>query len=281
MEFTQFIPLQMSGEASGCSVCFDSSDLKVKVVQDEEESEVLRLEGELTTFVEVYVNTEREVIADAYHREKDFVCDFKQELSRVMLGSSTAETSLREIISPENDFGEIDKVLYTSVEVSRCESSAQQGKIVTEGSLLVCMICRAQKTQEEKCGRLFSLKQEIPFKATAAMPQIEGGEIVKDCVCLKDFWAEKINGKQIEFNATLSVNTEIMREVPFKIPINPAFEQNTAAEGQCRMVVYIACDGDSLWSIAKRFKSTMDCLTRINDIEENELRTGSKLLILR
>lgn len=281
VEFTQFIPLQMSGEASGCSVCFDSSDLKVKVVQDEEEGEVLRLEGELTTFVEVYVNTEREVIADAYHREKDFVCDFKEERSRVMLGSSTSETSLREIISPENDYGEIDKVLYTSVEAASCESLAQQGKIVTEGSLLVCMICRAQKTQDDECGRLFSLKQEIPFRATAAMPQIEDGEIVKDCVCLKDFWAEKINGKQIEFNATISVNAEIMREVLFKVPMNPAFEQNIADEGQCRMVVYVVRDGDSLWSIAKHFKTTMDCLMRINDIEENELRTGSKLLILR
>ena len=198
-----------------------------------------------------------------------------------MLGSSTSETSLREIISPENDYGEIDKVLYTSVEAASCESLAQQGKIVTEGSLLVCMICRAQKTQDDECGRLFSLKQEIPFRATAAMPQIEGGEIVKDCVCLKDFWAEKINGKQIEFNATISVNAEIMREVLFKVPINPAFEQNLTEEGQCRMVVYVVRDGDSLWSIAKRFKTTMDCLMKINDIEESELRTGNKLLILR
>ena len=198
-----------------------------------------------------------------------------------MLGSSTSETSLREIISPENDYGDIDKVLYTSVEVASCESFAQPGKIVTEGSLLVSMICRAQKTQEEECGRLFSLKQEIPFRASAAMPQIEGGEIVKDCVCLKDFWAEKINGKQIEFNATISVNAEIMREVLFNVPMNPAFEQNMADEGQCRMVVYAVRDGDSLWSIAKHFKTTMNCLTQINGIEENELKPGSKLLVLK
>lgn len=97
----------------------------------------------------------------------------------------------------------------------------------------------------------------------------------------KDFWAEKINGKQIEFNATISVNAEIMREVLFKVPMNPAFEQNLTEEGQCRMVVYVVRDGDSLWSIAKHFKTTMNCLTQINGVEEDELKPGNKLLILK
>ena len=281
VEFTQFIPLLLSGEASGCSVCFDSGDLKVKVLQDEEEGDSLRLEGELTTFVEVYADTEREVIADAYHRQKNFICDFREERSRVLLGSSLSETSIREIISPENDYGDIDKVLYTSAEAVNCKSFVQPGKIITEGNLLVSMICRGQKIQEEKCGRIFSVKQEIPFRAASAMPQIEGGETVKECVCLKDFWAEKINGKQIEFNAAISINAEIIKEVPFKVPMNPAFEQRTAEEGRSRMAVYVVREGDSLWSVAKRFKTTMNCLTQINALEDGELESGSKLLILR
>ena len=72
-----------------------------------------------------------------------------------------------------------------------------------------------------------------------------------------------------------------IKEVPFKVPMNPAFEQRTAEEGRSRMAVYVVREGDSLWSVAKRFKTTMNCLTQINALEDGELESGSKLLILR
>ena len=43
------------------------------------------------------------------------------------------------------------------------------------------------------------------------MPQVTGDEEVSHKVYIKDIWAEKINGKQIEVNLSLAVCAEIMK----------------------------------------------------------------------
>ena len=64
---------------------------------------------------------------DGYHREKDFICDFNWERSRTPVTFAVGESSVREIISPDSAYGEIDKILYTMAELMEGESRGEQG----------------------------------------------------------------------------------------------------------------------------------------------------------
>lgn len=278
VEFTQFIPVKQQGSGGG-SLCFDGSGLRVKLVQDEEAGEVFRLEGEIITYVELYAGTEREIIVDGYHREKDFICDFNEERSRTPVASAAGEVSVREIISPDAAYGEIEKILYTTCEIMDSESRGEQGKVITEGSLQAKMICMSLRDEEEP--QLFSIRQEVPFRVVTAVPQMTGSEIISTRIHVRDIWAEKINGKQLEFNASVMAGSEIMREVPFKLLANPAFEESTAKDAMAPMVVYVAGKDDSLWSIAKRFKTSVESVAKLNQLEEGQIAEGRKLLIIR
>lgn len=278
VEFTQFIPVKQQGSGGG-SLCFDGSGLRVKLVQDEEAGEVFRLEGEIITYVELYAGTEREIIVDGYHREKDFICDFNEERSRTPVASAAGEASVREIISPDAAYGEIEKILYTTGEIMDSESRGEQGKVITEGSLQAKMICMSLRDEEEP--QLFSIRQKMPFRVVTAVPQMTGKEIISTRIHVRDIWAEKINGKQLEFNASVMAGSEIMREVPFKVLANPAFEESTAKETMAPMVVYVAGKDESLWSIAKRFKTSVESVAKLNQLEEGQIAEGRKLLIIR
>ena len=278
VEFTQFIPVKQQGAGSG-SLCFDGSGLRVKLVQDEELGEIFRLEGEIITYVELYAGTQREIIVDGYHREKDFICDFNWERSRTPVTFAVGESSVREIISPDSAYGEIDKILYTMAELMEGESRGEQGKVITEGMLRANMICMSLREEDEP--QLFSIRQEIPFRVVAAVPQMTVEEIIKTDIHAKDIWAEKINGKQLEFNASVMVSAEIMREVTFKILANPAFEESTVKEAMAPMTVYVTGEGDSLWKIAKKFKTSVDSISKLNQLEDEEISEGHKLLIIR
>lgn len=236
IEFTQFIPIQQGGQWSGCNVFFNDHDLKVKLTQDEEERDIFRLEGDLLTYVELYRNTEKEIIIDGYHKQKDFVCDFLEENSRTLTGTIASESSVREILSLESCGHEIDRILYQSAEIMNAESKTEQGKIITEGQLLAKIICLAAGEEET----IFTVREEIPFRVVTAMPQISGNEIICHKIYIKDLWAEKINSKQLEFNATVLVCGEVMRPTPFRVLTNPAFEESsvcreTASYGYLRM----------------------------------------------
>ena len=278
VEFTQFMPIKQQAEGVG-SICFDSSGLRVKLVQDEEQGEVFRLEGEIITFAELYTVTERDIIVDGYHREKDFICDFTEERSRVPVATSTGEASVREIISPDAAYGEVEKILYTTGEIVNSESRGEQGKVITEGTLQAKMICVSLRNEEEP--QIFSIRQGVPFRVVTTVPQMTGGEIISAKTQVRDIWAEKINGKQLEFNATVMVGAEIMREVAFKVLTNPAFEESTSKETMAPMVVYVAGKDDTLWSIAKKFKTSADSVSKLNELEDEGIVQGQKLLIIR
>ena len=141
------------------------------------------------------------------------------------------------------------------------------------------MICMSLREEEEP--QLFSIRQEVPFRVVTAVPQMTGGEIISARTHVRDIWAEKINGKQMEFNASVMAEAEIMREVSFKVLTNPAFEESTSKESMAPMVVYVAGENDDLWKIAKKFKTSVESVAKLNQLEDGEISEGRKLLIIR
>lgn len=276
VEFTQFIPIQQGEQWSNCNLFFDDSRLCVKLVEDDDGRQTFRLDGELVTYIEIYHNITKEIIVDGYHRQKNFLCDFEEKNSKTLVGTCSGEASIREILSPKNSVSDIGRIVYTTAEVANCNSTCEDGKIVSEGTLLVKMICSGDDD-----GILFSVNEEIPFRVVSTMPQLTGSETVTHQPYIKDLWAEKINGKQLEFNASVLICTEVMRPVPFKILTNPSFEEPNFANSVPQMAVYICKAGDSLWQIAKKFKTTVSSLKNINDLESDNLSLGQKLLIIK
>lgn len=278
VEFTQFMPVKQT-EGGSASVCFDGSGLKVKLMHDEQQGEIFRIEGEIITYLELYSGAEKEIIVDGYHKEKDFICDFREERSRIPIAAASGEASVREIISPDAAYGEVERIIYTTGEIVRSESRGEQGKVITEGMLLAKMICISGEQQEDI--QMFSIRQEIPFRVVTAVPQMTGNEIITERAYFRDIWAEKINGKQLEFNGVVVVNAEIMKEESFKVLANPAFEESTVKEIMAPMTVYAARQGDNLWSIAKKFKTSAETVKALNQLEDEKPLEGRKLLIIR
>lgn len=285
VEFTQFIPLTQTGQWSGCDVCFDGSDLRVKLAHNEEGEEVLRLEGDILTWLILYRNIEKEIIVDGYHREKDFVCDFEEASCRLLIGSASGEATVREIIALDQGSREADRIIHVSADVVRSESRAEPGKIITEGTLRCRMICSGGGSETEGDAHssvdIFSVGQEMPFRCVTAMPQLVGDEIITEKIYIKDLWAEKAGSRQMELNAAVLVNAEAMRQSPLKVLKNPAFEEQKNAMPPRPMAVYVVKPGDTLWSIARKFKSTVDSISQINQAEDGSLVPGQKLLVLR
>lgn len=279
IEFTQFIPLGQGSQWSGSNLCFDGSDLKVKLTQSEEGMEIFRLEGDIVTWIDLYRNVEKELIVDGYHREKDFICDFETASCQTLVGQATGEATVREIISLENLQGEVERILYAAGELTGGTSQAEAGKVVTEGVLCGKLICLC--SDNHGGSRIITTRHDVPFRCVTSAPQMTGSEMVSNRIYMKDLWVEKINSKQVELNGTVLVTSEMMCQKPFKVLKNPAFEEREGAGETKPMVVYIVKEGDDLWSIAKKFKTTRVAISQLNQMESESLAAGQKLLILK
>ena len=47
------------------------------------------------------------------------------------------------------------------------------------------------------------------------------------------------------------------------------------------IVGYIAKQGDTLWSVAKEYRTTVERLCQMNNLEKQEIKIGDKLIVVK
>ena len=88
-----------------------------------------------------------------------------------------------------------------------------------------------------------------------------------------------INNGNIDSNIELEFKTEVGKNEELniidEITLNEDKDNNIYS-----MVIYFVKTGDTLWKIAKKFKSTVEDIVRVNNIEdENKIYPGQQLYI--
>ncbi len=274
-DFTQFILMEKEQNIAMCKVIFSPEDLELKINESEDG---FSLKGSVNTTVEVLTNLEKEVVADLYHHAKDTTYDSTENKIEAVVGTGMTEASAREIFNvPESD-GQVGKVIYINGTIKETKSAVERGRVMVEGVLEGQIICLPES--EEK--KAFAMKQDIPFRGAMDVPSAQETMKAESRVEIKELWFDKINGKQVEVNASLQIESAIIEEKSLKLIKNPCFVENSQTKRPSSMVVYVTRKNDNLWKIAKRYKVSMDTIKEVNQLEEGAaLSEGMRLLVVK
>ena len=80
-------------------------------------------------------------------------------------------------------------------------------------------------------------------------------------------------------NVELQVNCDISRVIEISVIDNIEVAENNN-DNIYSIIVYFVKPGDTLWNIAKKFKSTIDAIVSVNGIENvNQINIGQQLFI--
>lgn len=83
--------------------------------------------------------------------------------------------------------------------------------------------------------------------------------------------------------AVLAFDTFMRNPVFMNVITNVEFTPLSIEEMEKRpgIIGYIVKEGDDLWSLAKRYRTTEQRIREVNGLEERELKAGDKLLIFK
>jgi len=283
-EFTQFIKLDgdyYPGDQNpaGSKINFNIVSLNLTAKEDGNgKKRLFGMDMNVDTGLELYKNIEKEVVTDVYHHKKDVQFETDEIGITTLGGSGVAEISAREIVNIPERYGNVDKVVYLSGNISEKRSFVDQPKSVAEGVVTVNLVC----TSADHNNTAFNVTQEIPFRSAMEIPGITPEMTANHDIVLKELWFDKINNKQIEVNAGILVNTAVSSQQKHQLVKNISFlespQDNTPLPG---IVLYIARSGDTVWKVAKKYRTTIDDIKKINEIElGKEIKPGTKLLIV-
>jgi LysM repeat protein len=93
-----------------------------------------------------------------------------------------------------------------------------------------------------------------------------------------------MNSTMIELRVVLSAMSEVWKQAEKKVVTSIQEVEGISLDPSRipAVTIYIVQKGDSLWSIAKRYNTTVDSLAKMNNIENpSKIQPGMQIMILK
>ena len=128
------------------------------------------------------------------------------------------------------------------------------------------------EVKEQKIDFTHTVSSEFISKNSSINTVIEIES--KDYVCMPD--------SSIDLKISMNFIVETYVKNPINIVSNIKIEKEISNAKRASLVIYYVKSGDTLWKIAKRFKSTVDEIAKINNLENpDKINIGEQLYIPR
>lgn len=257
---------------------FSPGELQIKQDEDGEER-MMDAEMAINLDIRVYANEEVEYLADLYSIKKDLQLEkVSVEYPHLVL-KNRVEKRLAEQITLEQQQNPIIQICHSHGMIQIDEQEWQEDGIHIEGSVEVKILYLGESDTwpigEEKVTVPFDYIMEGVGDATdktfEIMPEIEQVSTML------------LGRGVIEVKTTINMEVLIFEQQESQ-QIRQITEQEfdmEKLEAMPSMSGYLVKAEEDLWSIAKKFHTTVDDIMELNDLEEQKVKMGDKLLLMK
>lgn len=255
-----------------CDVKHELKNLVIKPNNVEEHSIYVEAEIEFSLFV--YQNRPLELIQDLYSPSMclNTNCKKVNTMQGKRLLKDVCSINEKQIIKEMRN----EKIYDVDIRAMVKKQSILNDRIIFEGELNVNFIY-----SNTESSRIDTKNIVIPFNHNMSCDGINQSSKVdfnietnnKDIIVMPD--------ESIEVKIDLNLLVDISKNVEINIINDIQLEENRDNEIYS-IIIYFVKPGDTLWNIAKRFRSTVEDIVKINGIEdENKIYVGQQLFIPR
>ncbi len=267
-----FIDMQNVNEENICDTSYEIKNLIIKPNNVEEHSIYVEIEVEITSLV--FERKNIMLIQDIYNPFKNITFS-KKQINIMSYKSTRSEIcNIRENIK----IPEMEKSTIIDVDIKPIinKENKVNTRIIYEGEIEMNFIF-SNDTNKNLDTKIVKLPLQYTIDN---IDNCENKTINTNIEVANAEFSSQENGN-ISCNADLIFNANIESTENMSVLDNIKEEEMENLEDYS-LIIYIVKEGDTLWEIAKKFRSTTDDIIRANGIEDvNNLKIGQKLYIPR
>ncbi len=233
----------------------------------------VNLNTEINAKIRVIKEEKTNIISDGYSLEG------KTELARENMQISTVadniskQFTLKEVIYAEADAPEISKVYNVECDVYAEEISADETGVTISATadVYVLYVSENEEVPVNNLHKEFKINEKI--KCSNATP---------DSVCDIDLTTLNVSYNIVnESSVEVRMNIGAEGVVYNKEIICPVTEVTVSEEKEKRpsLTVYFPDEGEELWAVAKRYCTSVDAIKNMNNLTDDKIKKGMRLLI--
>jgi len=244
----------------------------------DEVGELRRIEYDIVIEAEIVFNKldRIEPIVDAYSTMYDLKESRKFLNIEQFVGKTRQVHAIKEMIAlpsePEQIFSISGRV---EIDMVKAEKDVTQVK----GVLVVFLIYISKDEQDI----IKSATTQIPFSIKIDLEGIEEQDKVYVDIDIENLSFSILSASEVEIRAHLAVEMWVKRSVNIDIISDVQMLEKIEKEDErlASIYIYTVQEDDTLWKIAKKYKTTVEKLINFNQLETSEIFPGQKLLIVR
>lgn len=254
---------------------------KLLEFRPDEDGEVRVIDLEMTLHLDMkfYQEESFEYLKDAYSTKCELQLHHKEACTRHLRVKNQSNLRIADRIKIEPDREGILQICNASGQIQIDDQSITEDGILLEGVLEVEILY----VSEDDARPLNVQKGSIPFEHTIEVRNIQPTDSYELQTEINNINVIMLDREEIEVKAVLNLSVLVFTGCGGDIvtsfdetPID--LERFQEMPG---LIGYIVKSGDSLWSIAKTFHTTIDSIHELNHLERDEIHTGDKLLLLK
>ena len=263
----------MSGEVEYCV-----RDISYEVCQDGDgDDRILNCEIILSAMIRAFETVECRAMEDAYGKSHPVKLEKATYKIERMLGSETAQITANESVNIPDYLPQIRKLCEYNA-VPTVENVVISGSTVTVSGYMTVNFLYLS----DDAGQPFSgFSHILPFSHCFEVPGI-----TEDAVC--DARAEMehmsctISGERcLQVRAIVSISIKAIAPCSLELVSGIEYREDACPMKRPSMVVYFVQSGDTLWNIAKKYRTSMDAIIAANGDEGEIMKPGKCIYIFR
>lgn len=267
-----FIDIPNINEQNDCNTEYELKNIVIKPNSEEEHSVFIEAEIELTCFA--FERKTIEVIEDLYGLDKNLI--FSKEQANTMCNKNTFQDilTIKEKIAASEITG--NKIYDVSIIPHINKQKILSGKILYEGEISISILFNSEINNHVDIKNII-----LPFDFSIDTPEVSSNSSVnlKIDILNQNFIIMQDGYIDTQIDMKFMVDVANFRSINL---IDNIEIQDIESDDSYSMIVYFVKPGDTLWNIAKKFRSTTEDISRVNEIEnQNNIQIGKQLFIPR
>lgn len=266
-----FIDMQDISEDNICNVNYEMKNLEVRPNPTEEHT--IYVEIELEAMCMAFEKKELKIIQDLYSPTMNM--EFSQR--KLTTSADKIVKNKNFTVTSKTNISDLQEGNLLDVEVRSVinKEKITTSKIIYEGELILNFIF------VQESNSVSSKISKIPFDFSVDNPTSSEQINIDTRGMINNQKFDVKTGGDVECNIDMEFSIEISQNTNITIIDNIEAQENRDINMEYdSLILYIIQPGDTLWIIAKKFRSTVDEIARMNGIEKPDvIYAGNKLYI--
>lgn len=282
----QAVPWQQKVECGGCSmamipnidVTMMQGNLEVTPDLDGEER-VLQLDVVLELDMKLYQEHNMEILTDVYHPGRVLIPQTEeQQLSTLLVKNNSKCRVIDKVPVPEGT-NRVLQICHSegNAKIDHCQ--IVKDKIRVEGIVELRILYIISDDEMP----FYSMETAVPFTHLVEAPDITPGCRYYLQSDIEQLSTTMIDSSDIEIKALIAVNALVLKlwNEPLIQSVAEEMIDSEEMENLPGIVCYLVQDGDTMWEIAKRFRTTVGEIQALNEEVREPLPSGTALLLVK